>query len=540
MQKKHLKYFFILFVSLRGLSQEKQLRIFISDSNQLKTPVSYQDIHKNNNEALAAFTELKTKLTEQGFFNLTIDSTKNNVKQLTYYVSLNQKIDSVVLENHPSKKFTTIPIAQLTSEIKNITDELNASGQPFSKVKLINLHTEGKTLFAYLYIEESNNRTIDSIVIHNYNNFPNSYIKHYLGIEKGQLLNTDKIASKTESINNLAFASEYKKPEILFKEASTQLHLYIKKKNANYFDGYIGFGNNEDDNTFSVNGSVDIQLTNNLNTGETLKIYWKDNGTDRSEFEGSLTLPYLFNTKLTTNLALNITKQDSTFNNTDINIETAYNLNNKNALGAFYKNIGSTNASETNTNLLDYQSNFYGALYYYNKTNIVNPLLQEKEFSIKIATGNRKTSNTNTKQQLLTTTGFYQYTFTQQRKLFIKNETKILLSDNYLENELFYFGGINSIRGFSENNLAATLYTTVNLEYRQMLSSKLYIHSITDYNYNENNIYKTNNHLYSLGVGIGILNNQSIFKLNYALGWSTNSSSSLNDSKLHISYSAFF
>lgn len=540
MLKKNIIFLFLSFITLQAFGQETKLNIFISDSNRLKSTFEYKKTHTTLQETANEFNRTKETLTRQGFFNLTIDSTKNTSKQLTYYVSLNQKIDSVVLENHPTKNSIRIPIDQLTSEIKNITNELNTNGQPFSKVKLTNLHTKGKILFAHVYIKKTNNRTIDSIIIHGYTSFPKTFLKHYIKISKGKTLNTQEIASKSENVNKLPFASENKKPEILFKEESTQVHLYYKKKNSNYFDGYIGFGNNEDQDKFIVNGSVNIQLNNNLNIGETLKIYWNNNGSDRSEFEGSLNLPYLFNSKLSTNLALNLTRQDSTFNNTHITIEEAYNINNKNTFGVFYKNINSTNATKNNNSIADYQSNFFGLSYYHNNNNFINPLLQKKQLHINIAAGNRNSSQNKTSQQLITLSGLYQHNITKNSKIFIQNNTKALLSSNYLNNELYYFGGINSIRGFAENSISATFYSTVNLEYRQILSNKLYIHSITDYNYNENHSINSKNHLYSIGFGLGILNNQSIFRLNYALGWNTDSTSSLNDSKLHISYSAFF
>ena len=44
----------------------------------------------------------------------------------------------------------------------------------------------------------------------------------------------------------------------------------------------------------------------------------------------------------------------------------------------------------------------------------------------------------------------------------IKNQNYYLKSKNYLTNELYRFGGINSIRGFAENSLQANLTDCTN------------------------------------------------------------------------------
>ena len=49
--------------------------------------------------------------------------------------------------------------------------------------------------------------------------------------------------------------------------------------------------------------------------------------------------------------------------------------------------------------------------------------------------------------------------------------------------ELHRFGGVNSIRGFYENSLQASLLTSLITEYRYVLASGIYAHSIVDYGY---------------------------------------------------------
>ena len=50
----------------------------------------------------------------------------------------------------------------------------------------------------------------------------------------------------------------------------------------------------------------------------------------------------------------------------------------------------------------------------------------------------------------------YIFNLNYKNSIYLKNSTQLLNSENYLTNELFRFGGINSIRGFNENSIDAS------------------------------------------------------------------------------------
>ena len=116
----------------------------------------------------------------------------------------------------------------------------------------------------------------------------------------------------------------------------------------------------------------------------------------------------------------------------------------------------------------------------------------------------------------------------------------MLISDDYLDNELFRFGGINSIRGFEENSLVANLFGVINTEYRYRLSSTIYVHSVLDAAYFENDLTQSKEKLFGFGFGLGLLTNAGLFRLNYSSGKSENRQFKLSDSKVHISLTATF
>ena len=127
-----------------------------------------------------------------------------------------------------------------------------------------------------------------------------------------------------------------------------------------------------------------------------------------------------------------------------------------------------------------------------------------------------------------------------KNSIYLNVEGDMLFSDNYLFNELSRFGGINSIRGFEENSIFANLYSVLNTEYRYSLTPSIYIHTIADAAYYENDLDNLKEKLFGFGFGFGLVTKAGLLKFNYANGLSENQPFQFNNSKIHISLNAFF
>ena len=100
--------------------------------------------------------------------------------------------------------------------------------------------------------------------------------------------------------------------------------------------------------------------------------------------------------------------------------------------------------------------------------------------------------------------------------------------------------GINSIRGFEENSLYASLFSAINTEYRYLLSNSIYLHSIIDFAYLENKTLNTKEKLYGFGIGFGVLTKAGLLKFNYANGKNESQKFNFSNSKIHLSINTQF
>lgn len=105
---------------------------------------------------------------------------------------------------------------------------------------------------------------------------------------------------------------------------------------------------------------------------------------------------------------------------------------------------------------------------------------------------------------------------------------------------MYRFGGINSIRGFNENSLQANAFASLLTEYRYVVAPSIYIHSIMDFGYYQDQTTNNSGQLLGLGLGFGLLTKNGLFHLIYANGSTNEQQIKLSNSIIHISFKAKF
>jgi hemolysin activation/secretion protein len=319
--------------------------------------------------------------------------------------------------------------------------------------------------------------------------------------------------------------------------------LYVEKTNANVFDGFIGF-NSTEETSIEFNGYVDLALVNNLHLGETLNINYKNDGREQQQFNATVELPYLFKTPLSFEAGLGIFRKDSTFSNTTQNIGLNYQLSPTIKVGGHAEFTNSSILLNTNLNPLetgsDFNSSFYGIkASFFELSRITGKFYNQKQIQVSVLTGSREAEIENTQLKINL---FSEYSLPIVQSLFLYSSITAawLSSENYIDNELFRFGGMNSMRGFEENSLVASTFGSLRTELRYFLSPILYANSVLDYGYLENDITLQAQNLFSFGFGLGIETQAGVLRLIFANGTSKTQEFSFENTQVHLSLNTFF
>ena len=487
---------------------------------------------------------LEQQLIENKKINDSVYSYQYNIGAKTnfihMYIDSNLKVENWIL--HPIKNDSIkLPFGESEAFLNYAIKKLESEGFAMAKAQLKNIKKHNHYISADLIITSDKKRQLNDIVINGYDKFPEGHKKNLKRLFKKRTFNQENLEKLYKDIAQFQFVKQTKYPEILFTKDSTKVFVYLEKAKSNSFDGFIGFTNDENKKLI-FNGYLDLTLNNAMNSGEKLALYWKSNGMDQKTFKVGAEIPYVFKSPIGMKVQLNIFKQDSTFQNTQTAIDFGYYFNYNTRLYLGYQSAESSDIKNTNTVLLsDFKNKFYTSNFEFIAYKEDDYLFPDKSnINIKLGTGSRNSKFQSNIQFFGSVNLSHNFYFNQKNIINIKSFNYYLQSDNYITNELYRFGGINSIRGFNENSLQGNTFSSLLTEYRLVLSPSIYIHSIMDYAYFQDKTTNLNGNLLGLGFGFGLLTKNGLFNFVYANGSSKDQAVQLSNSVVHISLKASF
>lgn len=569
MKSTFILLFFLNFCS-NCYAQNFRLSIIGSNSLETKTidSLKYNTEHQNTKSINEEINKLSKKLSEIGYIdNTTLGFTPKKdssyaaifvlgkkIKSIHIYIGTNNLFDNSV-DLYNKKDTLILPYTEIDSFLKQTVQKLEQNGFALAKLKLTNIKRVDTEVYADLKMESDRKRILNAITINHAENnrsnkFPSGHLAQINRKYKNSIFNQKIVAEIYNDFEKFGFISQVKYPEILFTKDTTKVYVYLEKKNANTFDGFIGFSNNEN-KKITLNGYLDVKLENILGSGEQLAVYWKSDGNDQKTFNASIELPYLLKTPIGLKAYIQLFRQDSTFQNTKTAIDLSYftNYNTR-----FYLGYQTTESSDiqnsNNTSISDFSSSFLTSSFNYKKLDLANLIFPIKTFVLITAgTGKREIDNqsentTKSNQFFFNLQASHNFNLNKKNIININSQNYYLQSSKYIINELFRFGGFNSIRGFTENSLQAYFTSSILTEYRYVLSPNLYVHSILDYCVykDKSGVEQTDNtkKLLGIGLGFGLQTKNGLLKLAIANGSSKNQKIEIYNTIVHICYNVKF
>lgn len=555
LSKKIIPYIYLLFFSCFSygiVGQNLELKITAKDTIQARVlhELVFNNKHSLETGIYKEIAHIHTSLKKEGFFISTVDTVIRTGVNYEAVFDLGKKTDNLILIL--PKEFKTKNIENISDSVRiktkafeNFTNllltNLDAKGSSFSEITFTKPTFLIDTLILELKIIESPKRTINKVLVKGYDNFPKKFLKQFFKIDEKTVFSKKKMKAISQLTKRLDFIQEKKEPEVLFKKDSTYLYLFIDKSETSSFDGIINFASKENEEGLLFNGNLDLKLNNILNTGEKFELFWNKVAQERSEFNINSSISYLFNTPLSVSIGFNLFRQDSTFLNTRLNMETQYELNTKSKASVSYSNEKSTYLLNSTENNFDSFSNYFVGIGYQLRSLSDNDLYKNN-FIVKLSSklGERKNTINNQSQFKFEVSTFSNIQTSKKSYIHIKTESKMLDSNNYLINELYRIGGANSIRGVNEQSVFTNIYSYANIEFRYLTSTSSYLYSITDFGFYKNSISDKLNDAYGLGGGYRFKLNNNFIDLGYAIGNNSNNELKLNKSKLIVKWTSFF
>ena len=563
----------LFLISINCFAQEKKVVLTIKG-----LPKTYQSNYpKYFLDSASAFKAIKKELTQLqflGYFDVDVSKLNWENDSLLVDLEIGELSKGVFLQNGniPTDLINEIGLREQFLKKKPLTlQNLNKlydkllnfyenNGYPFAEVWLDSLQTISNKIEAKVYINPNQNIIIDTLRLVGNGKINQGFLTSYLGIKKNQNYNEGKVLSISKRLEDLPFVSIAKPHEVIFAADKAKINIFLEKKNANQFDGIIGFLPNANTGKIQLTGDFKLNLLNAFKNGETFNFNYRGLPSQSQELALKLIYPYIFKSQIGFDFDFQLFKRDTSFLNLNSIISFAYNFNSSQKISFFLENFtGNQIANEpTNTgqfpSFANIKSTFYGLAGTYNQLDDKITPLKGWDLVLQASTGNRKINPTeNFKSEDLTEPQpSLQYKIQADLKYFLKmsakstlyfhNLTAYISGNNLFENEGFRIGGFKTLRGFDEQTINITSFLVQTIEYRYLIEKNSYLNIFYDQAFTKQNFINEKGNDKPLGIGLGITfqTRIGIASLNYALGKQKNNPLNLQNGKIHFGIVSYF
>lgn len=538
---------------------------------------NYKKIHQTEKQVEQELIKIQNNLTISGFAGASVDSVKIIDKHTKAYIYQGEKfkwsrltagnVDESILSKtgfrekiYRNKTFNQNQLEKLL--FRMLTAYENA-GYPFVAIQLKNYKIKSGLVEAELFAETGKRYVIDSVNIKGNAKITSKYIENYIGIKPGDLYNELLISNLTVRLKEIPFVREAKSSQVVFLEDKAIIRLELNERKASQFNGMLGFLPNSDQTgKLLLTGEAMMKLRNSLGRGELIEAEWRRLQVATQSLDVNIEYPFLFNTPFGVDGEFRLYKRDSTFLNLHRNFGVQYLFGGNNYLKVFAENRSSSLLNTRNlqniTVLPDYadiSTNQYGLELHTERLDYRFNPRKGFRLHLKASTGIRNIRQNSAINPVLYegiklrtlqwsgTVDFDYFIPLAARSVFVPGILAYAITgENLFENELYRIGGINSLRGFDDESIFASVFAMLNLEYRYLLEENSFFSLFWNGAYYENTAFNKNIFSLPFGIGVGLSfeTKAGIFNINYALGKQFDNPLQFRNARVHFGITNLF
>lgn len=490
-----------------------------------------------------------TQFKLQGYVGLFLKDSTQKSNTLHYYFGYRQHFEKIILvqQSHESDKK---PISRSQKNYSELLKTLNRElltlenkGYPFASIQFTDQKEEHNKLELTYEIDSGDFFKINQITIKSKSKFNEQTILNLIDVHAGEPYNEAKILRIDQLLKESGLYKLMRPAEILFTPGKADVYLYLEKTNASEADGFVGFQQDQNSNKLVLNGFINLSLHNSFHRAEKLEVNWKNNPNNSQNLKVNFEFPFILQTPIGVGARVNLQKQDSSFVRADSYFDLSYQ-HSFYKFGIFYQIENSNSLLNTvNPVFRDYRKNTAGLSLqlkpvFAGNFKFFHPAIYTNGGFFRYRADSLSESintNANTKyliryEQVVDFLKYFHLNHAIQFEGLTSNQ-------NLSRNELIYFGGLKSIRGFYELELSGNDVLILNneLEFRPVESVGFKIL----YDYAQFH-YQNFNRAHAIGAGFAFLAGNIKLEIILANGWLNSNSLEFSNSKIHLGFKSTF
>jgi outer membrane protein assembly factor BamA len=565
------------------------------DSAAIINNIGVRNAFPTRMECVAYVTQLPATLQAKGYATASIDSLVFDSADAHIVLYIGERyqwsslditnIDPFVLNaiGWRDRMFNDKPIdyTQVTQWQEKILAWMENNGYPFAKVYVDSLQIDGGAISGKLRLEKGPLYTVDSIRVFGDAKISNEYLQRYLDIHNGSHFSKEKLLLISRRMRELTYVEEEYPSKLVWLGTGSILEMYLKPKRSSQVNVLIGFLPNNDQlssKKLLITGEALLNLKNAFGSGETILVNWQQLQVKSPRFNLLYQHPYVFNTPIGLDLAVNMFRKDTTFLNVNFQLGAQYALNINQSARLFIQRFQTIVNGVQKEKIIqtlrlpdeaDVSTVNLGVDYELNNTNYRRNPTKGNEFRIITTAGIKRIKKNNEVMELkdpgnpsfdfaslydTVRLKTYQVTIRLSAAKYFplgaQNRTTIkaavnggfLQSARIFKNELFQIGGYKLLRGFDEESQYLSQFVVGTAEFRYLVGQDSYFYAFTDGGWGRNNSQNTNVSYTYFGTGLGLAfqTKAGIFNIAWAVGKRSDLEFNLRQSKIHFGFASNF
>lgn len=512
----------------------------------------------NSRESLDKYLNgLQLDYFHKGYLTFSVDTIKEGNKKYNIIIHVGPKFNSANISYDSNElvflrrqgvfplefKLTASDFQRNYSQIANAY--LN-HGFPFVKIELIDCSFQYEShLVGKLKVTRGERFEWGKIHIKGDSSISESFVSNLSGIRTGRMFNESLLRELENNLSFISFLQSTKSPDLLFYENKVDVFLYLQSKPVSSINGAIGLQPNPNTQRIAFTGQVQLKLLNVLKKAEVIELNWRSIQPGTQNLFINSIFPYLFKSKFGFDAKFNLYKRDSTFLEIKGSLGITYQLKNNFIVKGFY---GFNSSSVLNTSLsnsmLSTSISSYGISVNRKKLDYLPNPRKGTSFVLETSIGNRKIEGNS--ENKFSAKGFLSlekyFSLAKRHVLKFGALSDWIYNEKTFANERIRFGGLNSLRGFNEEEFFATSYSMTQIEYRFLLDKNSNLFAFYNQAWYEDNSVSNYKNDYPMGFGAGLSfgTKLGIFSITYAIGKQLNNQIQFNQGKIHIGYISYF
>lgn len=442
---------------------------------------------------------------------------------------------------------------QVARLMQQLIEQAENAGFPFAAVRLDSIQVEGAFLEASLQMERGPFMAFDTLELQAKGSLSAKFLAAHLGIRPGEAYNQQKVQEIEGRLGNLPYLSLQQAPRVSFQNEQATIYLDLHNKKANVLDGIIGLmPDPQHAERMLLTGQLDLQLRNPFGGGKEVALHWQRLSRQSQNLEVAYHHPYLMGSPLSFNVGFKLLKEEESFVNRELNLETQFRQGAHNTLSLLVSQKDARLLSGAEDGLLVGFSLWQYGLGF-KRQRLDDPFVPKRghRLFLDLMAGQKRVrtigSGTDSARhavpsgtvQIRATAGLEYYRPIGKRLVWAHKLKGGFLEDEHLFlNDLFRLGGLSSLRGFREKEFFAANYLLSSLELRYLAGSQTYLFLFYDQLWMEQRLGNLHVNDWPLGFGSGLsLGTKSgTFNFVYALSRSGTQPLNFTQSQVHFGY----